>query len=73
MDETIERAQRPMAGGLGMYCNLLMLSKALYGGLPKNPPAPLEDFIDSAVKTGADVSQGRDWCYDASQQIIASG
>jgi hypothetical protein len=52
---------------------MLMLSKAIYGGLPKNPPAPLEDFIDSAVKTGADVSKGRDWCYGASQQIIASG
>jgi len=72
VDETLERA-RANAGGLGMYCNMLMLSKAIYGGLPKNPPAPLEDFIDSAVKTGADVSQGRDWCYRASQQIIASG
>ena len=72
MDETIERA-KANGGGLGMYCNLLMLSKALYGGLPKNPPAPLEDFIDSSVKTGADVSQGRDWCYDASQKIIAFG
>lgn len=72
MDETLDRA-RANAGGLGMYCNMLMLSKAVYGGLPKNPPAPLEDFIDSAVKTGADVSKGRDWCYSASQQIIASG
>ncbi len=72
MDETIERA-KANAGGLGMYCNLLMLSKAVYGGLPKNPPAPLEDFIDSAVKTGADVSPGREWCYDASQKIIQSG
>jgi len=25
-----------------------------------------------AVKTGADVSRGRQWCYDASQAIIAS-
>ncbi|MCC6613311.1 MAG: hypothetical protein IT320_07515, partial [Anaerolineae bacterium] len=72
MDETLDRA-RANAGGLGMYCNMLMISKAVYGGLPKNPPAPLEDFIDSAVKTGADVSKGRDWCYTASQQIIASG
>jgi hypothetical protein len=66
MGETIERA-KANAGGLGMYCNLLMLTKALYGGLPKHPPAPLEDFIDSAVKTGADVSKGREWCYTASQ------
>ncbi len=49
-----------------------MVSKAVYGDLPKNPPAPLEDFIDSAVKTGADVSKGRDWCYDASQALIRS-
>lgn len=56
-----------------LLCNLLMLSKAVYGGLPKNPPAPLEDFIDSAVKTGADVSNGRDWCYGASRKIIQSG
>ncbi len=72
MNETIERA-KANAGGLGMYCNMLMLSKAVYGGLPKNPPAPLEDFIDSAVKTGADVSKGRDWCYDASQSMIHAG
>lgn len=72
MDETIDRA-KANAGGLGVYCNLLMVSKAVYGGLPKNPPAPLEDFIDSAVKTGADVSKGREWCYDASQKIIQSG
>ncbi|MEP7284807.1 MAG: hypothetical protein ABI947_03445 [Chloroflexota bacterium] len=72
MDETLERA-KANAGGLGMYCNMLMLSKALYGGLPNNPPAPLEDFIDSAVKTGADVSPGRDWCYAASQKILSSG
>ncbi|MHB8624592.1 MAG: hypothetical protein ACYDBJ_13325 [Aggregatilineales bacterium] len=69
MDETIERA-KANAGGLGMYCNMLMLSKAIYGGLPKKPPAPLEDFIDSAVKTGADITQGRDWCYEASQAMI---
>ena len=28
-------------GALGMYCNALMLNKALYGRLPANPPAPL--------------------------------
>jgi len=50
-----------------------MIAKAMYGGLPKNPPAPLEDFIDSSVKTGADVSKGRDWCYQASQKIVRSG
>jgi len=72
MSETIERA-KANAGALGMYCNSLMIAKAMYGGLPKNPPAPLEDFIDSSVKTGADVSKGRDWCYQASQKIVRSG
>jgi hypothetical protein len=72
MEETIERA-KANAGGLGLYCNLLMVSKGVYGSLPQHPPAPLEDFIDSAVKTGADVSKGREWCEEASQQIIRSG
>ncbi len=72
MDEAIRRAQAN-TGGLGMYCNMLMISKAVFNGLPKNPPAPLEDFIDSAVKTGADVSGGRQWCYEASASIIRSG
>ncbi len=71
MGETIARA-KANTGGLGMYCNMLMLSKAVYGDLPKQPPAPLEDFIDSAVKTGADVSKGRDWCYKASEKLIRS-
>lgn len=57
-------------GALGMYCNSLMLNKALYGRLPDNPPAPLEDIIDSAVKTGADLSQVVSWNYANSQEIL---
>lgn len=57
-------------GALGMYCNSLMLNKALYGRLPDNPPAPLEDIIDSAVKTGADLSQVVSWNYANSQKIL---
>lgn len=56
MDGAIERAIANQ-GALGMYCNSLMLNKALFGRLPDNPPAPLEDIIDSAVKTGVDLSQ----------------
>lgn len=59
-------------GALGMYCNSLMLNKALFGGLPENPPAPLEDIIDSAVKTGADLSQVVAWNYANSREILES-
>ena len=59
-------------GALGMYCNSLMLNKALYGRLPDNPPAPLEDIIDSAVKMGADLSQVVSWNYANSREILES-
>ncbi|MCA9944953.1 MAG: hypothetical protein KC449_15820 [Anaerolineales bacterium] len=59
-------------GALGMYCNSLMLNKALYGRLPANPPAPLEDIIDSAVKTGVDLSQVVSWNYANSREILES-
>ncbi len=60
-------------GVLGMYCNALMLHQALYGTLPNELPAPLEDVIDSSVKTGADVSKVRDWCFDHSRAILETG
>jgi len=50
----------------------LILNKALYGRLPANPPAPLEDIIDSAVKTGADLSQVVSWNYANSWGILES-
>ncbi|MCA9947501.1 MAG: hypothetical protein KC449_28675, partial [Anaerolineales bacterium] len=59
-------------GALGMYCNSLMLNKALYGRLPAHPPAPLEDIIDSSVKTGADLSQVVLWNYANSREILES-
>ncbi|MFZ0548727.1 MAG: hypothetical protein WAM60_24970, partial [Candidatus Promineifilaceae bacterium] len=59
-------------GALGMYCNSLMLNKALYGRLPDNPPAPLEDIIDAAVKTGADLSEVVGWNYTNSREILES-
>jgi len=72
MRSTISRAIANR-GALGQYCNLLLLAQAVYGRLPKNPPAPLEDVIDASVKTGADLSRVRDWCEQASAQIIAAG
>ncbi len=72
MDEAIQRSIAN-AGALGMYCNMLMISKAVYGDLPRRPPAPLEDFIDASVKTGADLSAGAQWCFDASRRIVETG
>ncbi|MCB0009708.1 MAG: hypothetical protein KDE04_24750, partial [Anaerolineales bacterium] len=72
MEAAIERAIANQ-GALGMYCNSLMLNKALYGCLPALPPAPLEDIIDSAVKTGADLSQVVAWNYANSREILTGG
>lgn len=69
MEAAIDRAVANK-GALGMYCNALMLNKALYGRLPDHPPAPLEDIIDSAVKTGADLSQVVAWNYANSRAIL---
>jgi hypothetical protein len=72
MDRAIDRAIANQ-GALGMYCNSLMLNKALFGRLPDNPPAPLEAIIDSAVKTGADLSQVVSWNYANSRKILEAG
>ncbi|MBK8934865.1 MAG: hypothetical protein IPM76_21640 [Chloroflexi bacterium] len=72
MDTAVNRALANK-GALGMYCNSLMLNKALFDGLPEQPPAPLEDIIDSAVKTGADLSQVVAWNYANSREILDSG
>ncbi len=69
MDGAIGRALDNQ-GALGMYCNSLMVSKAISGGLPARPPAPLEDIIDASVKTGADLSRVRQWNYDSSRRIL---
>jgi hypothetical protein len=69
MEAAIDRAIANQ-GALGMYCNALMLNKALYDRLPDHPPAPLEDIIDSAVKTGADLSQVVAWNYANSREIL---
>ncbi len=72
MDWAAERALVNQ-GALGMYCNSLMVNKALYDRLPEKPPAPLEDIIDSSVKTGADLSQVIAWNYQNSREILESG
>ena len=71
MDSTIQRAIANK-GILGLTCNVLMLAQALYGRLPQHPPAPLEQVIDASVKSGADLSAVREWCFDASEEILKS-
>ena len=61
MSHSIEMAVSN-AGTLGFYCNMMLISIALDGKLPDELPAPLEDVIDSSVKTGADVSAVKEWC-----------
>jgi hypothetical protein len=61
------------AGVLGMYCNALMLSIAIDEHLPGTLPAPLEMVIDGTVKTGANLSAVRDWCYAHSQDLLEHG
>lgn len=61
MEKVFERA-RINAGAVGLYCNALMLHKALFGTLPDDAPAPLEDVIDGAVKTGAELAVIKEWC-----------
>jgi hypothetical protein len=72
MDATMQRAQAN-AGALGMYCNSLMVNKAVYGTLPAKPPAPLEQVIDGSVKTGVDLSPVVGWAYENSAEILAEG
>lgn len=72
MSATISRANANR-GGLGAYCNQLMVAKAVSGGLPQNPPAPLEQVIDASVKTGEDLSPVLNWSQQRARAIRASG
>ncbi|MDT8307561.1 MAG: hypothetical protein RRC07_16630, partial [Anaerolineae bacterium] len=69
MEAAIDRALANR-GALGMTCNSLMVNKAVFGRLPEKPPAPLEEIIDGAVKTGADLSRVVAWNYENSRQIL---
>lgn len=69
LDEAIVQAELNQ-GILGMTCNSLMVHKALFNSLPKHPPAPLEDVVDAAVKTGADLSQVKAWNLAHTQALL---
>ena len=62
MESTIQRTI-VNRGALGMSCNSLMLSQALFAEMPAELPAPLEQIIDGSVKTGADLSEIALWNY----------
>lgn len=54
---------RENKGVLGKYCNFLLVCKEINYPLP-TLPAPLEDVIDSNVKTGASLQAVSDWIDD---------
>lgn len=72
MNPAIEQAQRNR-GALGAYCNMLLLTKALYGKLPQQLPARLEDVIDGTVKSTRDLSPVLGWVGYAAGRIVAQG
>ncbi len=72
MQPAIEQA-KINRGGLGAYCNMLLLTKAVYGRLPHKLPARLEDVIDGSVKSFRDLSPVLAWVDFAASCIIASG
>ncbi|MGB0383209.1 MAG: helix-hairpin-helix domain-containing protein, partial [Ardenticatenaceae bacterium] len=72
MEKVFERA-RINAGVVGLYCNSLMLHKAIFHTFPEDAPAPLEDVIDGAVKTGAELAVIKKWCIEHSKQILRMG
>ena len=69
---TMQRASQNR-GALGLYCNTLLLARALYNQLPSTPPAPLEDVIDGSVKTGTNLDPVKQWCYTATKAMIEQG
>ena len=60
-------------GTLGMFVNVLMVTKALFGRVPRQLPARLEDVIDGMVKTGGDLSPVKRWCERVAGQIARQG
>ncbi len=71
MVPTIRRAIAN-AGVLGMYCNALMVHKAITGETPAMLPAALEAVIDGSVKTGADLSGVKRWCFEEATRLRTS-
>ncbi len=60
-------------GTLGAFCNILMLTKALYGRLPGGLPATLETIIDGSVKKFIDLQPVKAWVQEAALAIVNQG
>ena len=60
-------------GTLGGFCNMQMISKALYGRLPLQLPATLETIIDGSVKKFIDLQPVKEWVAHAALAIVRSG
>ena len=60
-------------GLLGGYVNVMMICQALYGRLPDQLPATLEDVIDGSVKTGLDLTPVRRWNKMALKRMVQHG
>lgn len=56
-------------GILGQYCNCLMLSVALTGGVPRELPATLETVIDFSVKEIGDLEPVKVWIDHTLMQL----
>ncbi|NLE76504.1 MAG: hypothetical protein GX605_07100, partial [Chloroflexi bacterium] len=72
MASTISRAATNQ-GVLGSFCNIALITKALYGRLPERLPATLEDVIDGSVKTGLNLMPVKAWTRMAAAAIVRQG
>jgi hypothetical protein len=72
MASTISRAGANQ-GTLGSFCNVTLITKALYGRLPERLPATLEAIIDGSVKTGLDLAPVKAWTRKAAAAIVRQG
>ncbi|MGH2536805.1 MAG: hypothetical protein ACRDHL_05380 [Candidatus Promineifilaceae bacterium] len=72
MAATIRRAAANR-GVLGGFCNVAMLCKAIYGRLPAQLPATLEEVIDGSVKSGLDLASVKAWNQMAISRLVKHG
>jgi hypothetical protein len=72
MSSTIHRAAANR-GVLGGYCNVAMLCRAVYGRLPAQLPATLEEVIDGSVKSGLDLTPVKEWSRMAVARMVKHG
>src|SRR5690606_22445652 len=72
MEPVIELAMTNQ-GVLGAFCNLGLVTKALYGRLPQQLPATLETIIDGSVKRFINLAPVRAWVEQGARAILAQG